>query len=429
MKLVKRVLIQPTKKQAIILGSMCKSAAKLWNVANYEKKNYKELGFEKYPNWYEQKKRLKINFWYKNLPSQTAQELLNVLERSWKSFFKLKETGGIENPQPPRFKRKGSKCNIRYLNKGFQTTDSGIRFSIPAQQRKYLEETYQIEAKYMNVKVDLSLLDLNMKQIEFKPLENGKYEMLIIYEVEDVKPLCDNGRYLSIDIGMSNLMTCYDNHNNHSFIISGKQWLSISRYFDKKIAHYQEISDRQQSALGVKYPKKTKRVKQLYKKRHGQLHHLLHCATRQIADYCKEHGICKVVLGDIKNIREDANFGSVNNQKLHRLPFKKLEDLLSYKLTLIGVSLEKQKECYSSQCSPFSKGVSKKYAKKSNRRHRGLYKDGVHVFNSDSVGAFNIMRLYLKKTKKVFELPTNRLSSPKTYKFNQNSKYLCNPTG
>ena len=81
----------------------------------------------------------------------------------------------------------------------------------------------------MNVKVDLSLLDLNMKQIEFKPLENGHYEMLIIYEIEDTELLCDTGRYLSIDIGVSNLMTCYDNYNNHSFIVSGRQWLSINR--------------------------------------------------------------------------------------------------------------------------------------------------------------------------------------------------------
>ena len=33
----------------------------------------------------------------------------------------------------------------------------------------------------------------------------------IVYEVEDVLPEEDNGHYLSIDLGLHNLMTCYDN--------------------------------------------------------------------------------------------------------------------------------------------------------------------------------------------------------------------------
>jgi len=144
--LTKRILYKPTREAAIILGSMCKASAKLWNVANYEKKNYKELGFEKFPNWYDQKRRLKDNFWFKNLPSQTAQEVLNILEKSWRSFFKLKITGGIENPNPPRFKKKSSKFNIKYLNNGFQVQSDMIRFSIPKQQKQYLKETYQIES-------------------------------------------------------------------------------------------------------------------------------------------------------------------------------------------------------------------------------------------------------------------------------------------
>ena len=42
-----------------VVGHMGYAAFKLWNVANYEKRNYKELGMSQYPNWYDQKKRLK----------------------------------------------------------------------------------------------------------------------------------------------------------------------------------------------------------------------------------------------------------------------------------------------------------------------------------------------------------------------------------
>jgi putative transposase len=70
-----------------ILRHMGYSAYKLWNVGIYEKKNHKELGMVQYPNCSDQKKRLKSNFFYKNLPIQTALDVLQFLEEVWKSFL------------------------------------------------------------------------------------------------------------------------------------------------------------------------------------------------------------------------------------------------------------------------------------------------------------------------------------------------------
>ena len=116
MLLSRRTVIKVDGIQSNILGHLCYAARKLWNVGNYEKRNYKDLGFEEYPDWYDQKKRLKAEFWYKNLPSQTAQEVLKELEGAWKSFFALKKTGGVKNPQPPRFKK--DKSCITYMQNG-----------------------------------------------------------------------------------------------------------------------------------------------------------------------------------------------------------------------------------------------------------------------------------------------------------------------
>ena len=87
-----------------IIGHMCYAASKLWNVCNYERRRYKELGLEKYPDWYYQKKAHKGDLWYRQLPSQTAQETCKQLDKAWKSFYVLKKTGGIKDPNPPRFK-------------------------------------------------------------------------------------------------------------------------------------------------------------------------------------------------------------------------------------------------------------------------------------------------------------------------------------
>ena len=112
MHLTKKYNVKVNNTQAIILGCFGVAAAKLWNVANYEKKNYKELGMDTFPDWYYQKKALKDNFWYKNLPSQTEQDVLATLQESWKSFFELNKSKGVKNPKVPKFKGRDEKFNF-----------------------------------------------------------------------------------------------------------------------------------------------------------------------------------------------------------------------------------------------------------------------------------------------------------------------------
>jgi putative transposase len=96
---------KPSKESNTILAQLGYAARKLWNVANYEKREWSKESGTPFPNWYIQKKSLKGHFWYKNLPSQSAQEVLKVLQEAWVSFFELKKSSGIKNPQPPRFKQ------------------------------------------------------------------------------------------------------------------------------------------------------------------------------------------------------------------------------------------------------------------------------------------------------------------------------------
>ena len=82
--------VKVNETMSIILGHLSYAAGKLFNVGNYERKEYKSLGFDVMPDWYDQKKRLKDNIWYKSLPSQTSQDVLARLNEAWKSYFALK---------------------------------------------------------------------------------------------------------------------------------------------------------------------------------------------------------------------------------------------------------------------------------------------------------------------------------------------------
>ena len=90
--------------------------------------------------------------------------------------------------------------------------------------------------------------------------------------------------------------------------------------------------------------------------------------------------------------------------------------MLEYKLKLYGIPLIKQEESYTSQCSPFSPEISKRYAEASNRKERGMYiTDGVR-YNADAVGAFNILRKYFSVSGKQKELSVTGLKNPEIIK-------------
>jgi len=90
--------------------------------------------------------------------------------------------------------------------------------------------------------------------------------------------------------------------------------------------------------------------------------------------------------------------------------------MLEYKLKLYGIQLIKQEESYTSQCSPLSPEVSKRYAEVLNRKKRGMYVTGGVRFNADTVGAFNILRKYLSAFGKQKQLSVTGLKNPEIIK-------------
>ena len=411
MRLVHSFIFKPNNYESLILGYLTYASARLYNVGLYERYEYKKLGYESMPDWYEQKRKLKNDIWFKSLPSQTAQDVLQRVDEGFKSYFKLLRTKGIKNPDGPHYKKKNSHYNIKYLNNSFKLIDNKIRLMIPKELLNHLiEKGIEIKNKFLYVKVNKKIN--NIKQIEIKYINDFEYEFKIIYEIEDVELKKDNGKYLSIDMGINNLITAYDN-KGYSFIIKGNSYQNTLYYYNKKISYYQSLEAKFKNISKDINNVSTKRIKKLNIIKKRKIEYILHTSTRKIVDYCVENEINTIIIGDIKGIRQDNDMGKINNQKLHSLPFKQFYDKLSYKLKTKGISLIYQKESYSSGCSPTSPEVSKEYYKKTNRIKRGLYKDSNIIYNSDSVGAYNIMRIYRKEKGIDITMPIKGLSNPK----------------
>ena len=416
--------IKVNNKLGIILGHLTYAASKLFNVGNYERKEYKSLGFDKMPDWYNQKKRLKDDIWYKSLPSQTSQEILAILDRSWKSYLTLHNKWEKKNkdvpyndrknePQSPYYKKDGYHMNINYLSNGFKVINDKIRFSIPKKFKEHLNDKYQINDNFFYIKLKRHFDDI--KQIEFSYLDKDRYIVYVIYEKDIKKQVEDNKHYISIDIGVKNLLSVYDN-NGSSFIVSGHSILNTNYYFSKKIAYYQSLYDK--CYPHHKKGETTKRIKHLYDMKNKRIKLALHRATKIILDYCLSNNASKVIIGDLSGLLSAKNeFG--NNKEKHRfnqnvraINFSKIYRLLDYKLKLVGIELIKVNEAYSSSCSPVSPLVDKRFANKTNRVYRGLFKEGNNVYNADIVGAYNIMRIYRQNNNDNFLMPKVGLSNP-----------------
>ena len=411
MLLSQKTTIKVNANYTNIIGHMCYAAYKLWNVCNYERLRYKEMNLCSYPDWYYQKKEHKNDLWYKQLPSQSAQEVCKMLDKSWKSFYVLQKTKTVINPQPPKFKHDG--IPVTYMqNAVFHTAGSNmVRLSLPKQLMSYMSVNYGISDKFLYLKNKIFKNTGVIKQIKLYPPTDKSCDIIVIYEVPDVVSLPDNGKYLSIDLGLHNLMTCYNSQNSDTFII-GRKYLSLCHYYNKEIARIQSQWSKSQYSHGIKYPKSSKHINQVYKDKNNAINDYLHKVTRYIVSYCKSNGINTVVIGDITGIRKNNNKGHITNQKLHSLPYKKLYIILQYKLVMEGIRFIKQNEAYSSQVSPLKNDVSRSNAVKSNRKTRGLYKDGNNSWNADCVGAFNILRLYLSSIQSKIVLNQSNIKEP-----------------
>lgn len=415
MLLTNKTMIKFSPADANIVGHMCYAAYKLWNICNYERRNYKELGLQRYPDWYDQKSRLKGNLWFKSLPSQTAQEVCKLLDKSWKSFYALAKSGGAANPRPPRFKQ--GKMAITYMQNAIvhEAGTATVRLSLPKKLKEYMRSEYGICETYLYLENKVFQGTDSIRQVKiYPPDKQGASRVIVIYEIPDVERKPENGHYLSIDLGLHNLMTCYDSEGT-SFII-GRKYLELCQYYDKEIARVQSQWGKCQASRGSVHPKPSKHLLRLYKKKRNSIQDYLHKVTRYVASYCEGHDITAVIIGDISNIRKGNNKGKITNQKLHALPYAKLYGMLEYKLRMRGIRLVRQSEEYTSQCSPHAPEVTVGYAEKGNRRERGLYGDSHGIYNADAVGAFNILRKYVAASCIKKRMPVTGLSAPEVIK-------------
>jgi putative transposase len=132
----------------------------------------------------------------------------------------------------------------------------------------------------------------------------------------------------------------------------------------------------------------------LRKKRENKIHDYLNKAVAGLVDYCIEHKIEKVIVGDGKGWKQDIEMGDRNNQNFVQIPFDTFKQKLKHKLEEKGIEFELVDESHTSKCSFLDNEPVRHHAEyEGSRVERGLFQssDGT-TLNADVNAAANIAR-------------------------------------
>jgi len=346
----------------------------LWSIKNHFDETGLWLRFnEMYRKFYDEK-----NPYYFALPSATSQQIMMLMDKNMKSYFALlkmyrKNKNSLNGcPHFPKFKHPVKGRNVVIFR---------------CDQPK-LKDGYIIFPKRSGLSPVKTEIKGNIRQVRLLP-QSSCYVIEIAYEKEVTQTFPPNDSWMSIDLGVDNLMTCFNTVGSKPIIVSGKPLKHINQYWNKKKANLQsELSKKQTNR------KTSKRIQKLTQKRNRKVKDYIHKSSRLIINTCLESNISNIVIGYNKEWKQNVSMGDVNNQNFVQLPYLTLIKQIEYKAALLGISVLLNEESYTSKCSSMDLEIIKKHKNyKGQRPLRGMFiSETGHKINADLNGAINILR-------------------------------------
>ena len=353
------------------IQKLCHISKNLYNEANYIIrqeffKTGRRIGYNKLD------KLLKKSENYRALPTQTAQQILRVLDRNWKSFFNAMNEWREhpekfnERPRPPKYKKKDGAFMLIFTN-----------------QQVKVKEGVLIFPKVVGLKLKIRIKE-GIREVRIIPKGVG-YVVEIVYEKEVHPVERDKSRVAGIDLGVRNLVTIANNIGEEPIVVKGGVVKSINQFFNKEKARLQRIYAKQ----GIK---KSKRMKKLSVKRERKLKDFLHNVSKFVAEWCASHNIGRLVIGYNKEWKKGVNLGKKNNQNFVQIPFWMLIQQIKYKAEERGVEVLLMEENHTSKCS-FLDDEQIEHRDYMGKREKGLFRSAKGIIiNADVNAAYNIIR-------------------------------------
>ena len=316
------------------------------------------------------------------MAAQSAQQTLRLLDRNWKSFFNSVKDWSrnkdkyIGKPNLPKYKPK----------------DGRMVFILTNQQVKQKDDLLHFPQSFQGFTMKPRCIRLDnfkkINQIRIVP-NNQVFCVEIVYSISINDTLMqDNGRYMSIDLGLDNLATIVTNTSLNPVIVNGKGLKSNNQYYNKKRAYNQSVARHMNNKFH------TNRLYSLMQKRNFKIEDSLHKISKFIVTFALSNDIHTIVIGSNKTWKQSISLGKRVNQSFVNIPHQKLIEKIIYKARNLDINVILTEESYTSGTS-FIDGESpnKEFYNKKRRVHRGLFisNKGVSI-NADVNAAYQIMK-------------------------------------
>ena len=380
MDLTEKEIIYSTDERFDLIKELCHLSKNLYNAALYDVRQY-YFETKSYRTWQSQRPIFTKNHNsdYYALQSHLAGEVLMQVGRQFISFFNNKTN---KKKRIPKYKDKNGYNVITFPK---ITISKQVDFD----EDKQLY-TYTLCKKSYNLKIQSTKSNVKMAQFVYDEA-NNLIKCFKIYEVEQPELKRDNSRYFSIDPGLNNIVSMYNNIGIRPLLYNGRPIKSINQYYNKTNAKLK-------SELPTNV-KTSKRLKQLAFKRNNKIDYEMHKISTHIINEAVKNNISKIFIGINIGWKNEIKIGRRNNQNFVNIPHTKLFNQLLYKGLLNGIEVIFTEESYTSKASFFDKdelpiyGENDNYKFSGRRISRGLYKDSKgNLWNADLNGGGNIMR-------------------------------------
>ena len=315
---------------------------------------------------------------YRALPAQTAQQILRLIEKDWKSFFKANQqfkkhpekfTG---KPNLPKYKHKTDGLGIIIFT-GQQCKIKDGFISFPK----------AVDLEPLKTKVE------NLKQVRIVP-KFKHFVIEVVFEKEIIVNKLDVKNVIGIDLGLNNLATLVSNQPDvNPMLINGKPLKSINQFFNKKKAELMSnIGDKGSS----------NKIASLSLKRSNKINDYLHKASKSIVDFAIETKSQTIIIGENIGWKQSLELGKKTNQNFVSIPFDTFKQIIEYKAEDNGIQVIFTEEAYTSKASSLDNDPIPTFSEKNKlsfsgkRVKRGLYRWSKGLLNADLNGALNIIR-------------------------------------
>lgn len=406
MMLTQKNRLKLSDEEFKLVKAMSYHCARLYNVGLYSVRQFFFLNNE-YLNYAKNYHECKSNENYGLLLSDTAQQILRLVERNFFSFFSLlglKKAGKYsEKVSIPHYKGKEEFGIVAIQGRSARVRDGYVLIGFS----KAFKEHYQPSMKALKFKLPKHIQVDKLQEVRIIPVFGGlEFDIEFVYknEVQPVQGL-DADKFLSVDMGLNNFATCFRSVDGSSFIVDGRYIKALNHRYNKELAKLQSIKDQQ----GIKQP--TKRIFRLTRKRGYQMNDYFNRAVKYITDSCLSQGIGSIVVGNFSDIKRDINLGKRTNQNFVQIPYGLFRQKLKSKCEQLGIAYHAIEESYTSKTSFLDNEPIQKHEQYQGKRvKRGLFQTSTgQLINADVNGSANILRKFLTSTNRLADLFCERV--------------------